>query len=201
MAKHILRGFPWSFASLTCFLGGFWQFCAIALSFHPAHSRLWWTTTIRGLHWPGFHWCYVHSSNKLPMVCWRVWSWLEKPLLRLEQMFAGENLKRLECSALELLILSAPCSNQPQRAQQQLLFGHGNSWKWLFTVISLGLTGKQEHRMVFKYTLWLKAWKQLASGQAVRMNNDILGQRRRRAQILPAIIWLFWMYLNGEVVN
>lgn len=42
--------------------------------------------------------------------------------------------------------------------------------------------------MVFKYTLWLKAWKQLASGQAVRMNNDILGQRRRQAQILPAII-------------
>lgn len=94
-----------------------------------------------------------------------------------------------------------PASINPTEHNTTLCLDMGTLEKWLFTIISPRLTRKQEHRMVFKCTLWLKARKQLASGQAMRMNNNILGQRRRWAQLFPAIIWLLKMYLNGKVVN
>lgn len=148
-----------------------------------------------------FQLVYVQTSNKTPMFAEEPDPGNKTPPLSLSRCLQEKTMERLECSALELFILSGPCSNQPQRIQQHTLFGHGYAWKLLFTVISPRLTRKQKHRMVLKCTLWLKAQKELASGQAMRMNSGILGQRLRWAQLLPAIIWLFKVYLNQEVVN
>lgn len=123
-----------------------------------------------------------------PHICWRTWSQQRN----LPQAWA-DVCRRWHwrgLSALGLLILSVPCFNQSQITQQHTLLGHGHLENGYLQLFSLGLTRKQEYRMVFKCTLWLKAQKQLASGHAVRINNDIFGQRQWQVQLLPAIIWL-----------
>lgn len=143
--------------------------------------------------------CVLEISNKPPHVCWRTWSQQQNH----PQAWADvcRRWPWRDLSALGLLILSAPCSNQSQRTQQHTLLGHGHLENGYLQLFSLALTRKQEYRMFFKCTLWLKAQKQLASSHAMRINNDILGQRRWQAQLLPAIIWLLKTCLSWEVAN
>lgn len=84
-----------------------------------------------------------------------------------------------------------PAPTNPREPNNTLCLDMGTLENGYLQWFHLDWQENKEHRMVLKCTLWLKAWKWLASGQAMRMNNNILGQRRCRTQLLPAIISLF----------
>lgn len=138
---------------------------------------------------------YLQTSHKSPMPAKGPELGRKNPL----ELGQEKILERLECSALEFLILSAPCSQWPRECNNALFLDMGTLESGYLQFYSDWR--KPRKTMVFKCTRWLKAQKQLASGQAMRMNNDTFEAEMMASSPSSCSYLTFWNDLNWDVVN